>query len=90
MNGAPPLMPRRGEEPALDSLESGPKATRSLRVRGSSLAPPPAQRRILDALPLGENDFAAALRQCGWDELRPAPLEIAGECRGGDGLCVLE
>jgi radical SAM/Cys-rich protein len=52
------------------------EASGSLRARGSALAPPAAQREILDALPLGRGDFRAALRQCGWDELRPAPLEI--------------
>src|SRR4249920_2513202 len=71
-----PLVPRRVDAPIYDSLESGPKATRSLRVRGSSLAPASAQRRILDALPVAVHDFATALRQCGWEELRPAPLEI--------------
>jgi len=75
MASVPPLMPRPDEEPGLNSLESGPKGTRSLRVRGSPLAPPAAQRRILDTLSL-TGEFAAALRQCGWGELRPAPLEI--------------
>jgi hypothetical protein len=76
MNGALPLVLRREDTPPLDSLESGPTATRSLRVRGSSLAPARAQRGILDALPLAVPDFATVLRQCGWAELRPAPLEI--------------
>ena len=75
MASVPPLMPRPDEEPGLNSLESGPKGTRSLRVRGSPLAPPAAQRRILDTLSL-TGEFAAALRQCGWSELRPASLEI--------------
>src|SRR5262245_34663376 len=72
-----PAPSRRGSGPQapLDSLESGPKATRSLRLRGSPLASPAAQRAVLDALPLAA-DFTSALRQCGWDELSPAPLEI--------------
>jgi hypothetical protein len=76
MDARLPVLPRREDAPPLDSLEGGPRATRSLRARGSSLAPPSAQRRILDALPLAVPDFAAALRQRGLDELRPAPLEI--------------
>jgi len=64
------------DELRLDSAESGPKGTRSLRARGSSLAPPAAQLRTLNALPLARGDFDRALGDCGWAELTPAPLEI--------------
>ena len=60
----------------LASSESGPKSTKSLRSRGSSLASPEAQLRLLDAVPLESGDFDAALVACGWTELRPASLEI--------------
>jgi radical SAM/Cys-rich protein len=60
----------------LASPESGPKGTKSLRSRGSALASPATQLRLLDALPLESGDFDAALATCGWNELRPAPLEI--------------
>ena len=60
----------------LASAESGPKGTKSLRARESTLAPPEAQLRVLDDLPLERGDFDAALAACGWRELRPAPLEI--------------
>ena len=62
--------------PDLSSPESGPRPTRSLRSRGSSLAPPAAQLRLLAELPLASGSFSAALAGCGWDALRPAPLEI--------------
>jgi radical SAM/Cys-rich protein len=60
----------------LESLESGPKGTRSLRARGSLLALPSAQLRTLNTLPLASGDFNAALQACGCGELTPAPLEI--------------
>ena len=60
----------------LASPKSGPKGTKSLRARESPLAPPEAQLRVLDNLPLVRGDFDAALAACGWRELRPAPLEI--------------
>src|SRR5512144_2021997 len=60
----------------LASPESGPKGTKSLRSRGSSLAAPEAQLRLLDALPLADGDFDAALAACGWRDLRPTRLEI--------------
>jgi len=60
----------------LDSPTSGPKGTRSLRARGSSLAPPATQLSVLAALPLARGDFDAALRACGWEAFRPAPLEV--------------
>jgi radical SAM/Cys-rich protein len=63
-------------DPELDSLAAGPEGTRSLRVRGSPLAPPSVQRGILADLPLAGGDFAAALRRGGWEALRPAALEI--------------
>jgi radical SAM/Cys-rich protein len=62
--------------PDLASPEVGPKGTRSLRARGSALAPPAAQRRLLDALPLPGGDFDAALAAGGCGPLRPAPLEV--------------
>jgi len=60
----------------LASTESGPKGTKSLRARESPLAPPEAQLRVLNNLPLARGDFDAALTACGWREFRPAPLEI--------------
>jgi radical SAM/Cys-rich protein len=64
------------DDPALDLPASGPKRTRSLRARGSLLAPPAAQLRLVGDLALTNGDFGAALKECGWGELRPAPLEI--------------
>jgi radical SAM/Cys-rich protein len=63
-------------ELALDAPESGPKGTRSLRARGSPLAPPAAQLRLLSALALPQGDFDGALAGCGWPALGPAPLEV--------------
>jgi radical SAM/Cys-rich protein len=60
----------------LASPGSGPKSTKTLRSRGSSLASPETQLRLLDAVPLESGDFDAALAACGWSELRPASLEI--------------
>jgi len=62
------------EDPA--SRESGPKGVKSLQTRGSSLAAPEVQLRVLDALPLAQGNFDAALAACGRSDLRPAPLEI--------------
>jgi radical SAM/Cys-rich protein len=45
-------------------------------MRRLPLAQPAVQVRALDALPLARGDFAGALRECGWGELRPAALEI--------------
>jgi radical SAM/Cys-rich protein len=58
------------------SPESGPKGTKSLRARGSTLAPAEEQLRLLDSLPLAKGDFDAALASCGWADFRPADLEI--------------
>jgi len=58
------------------SPTSGPKGTKSLRARGSTLAPAEEQLRVLDSLPLAKGEFDAALAACGWREFRPAPLEI--------------
>jgi radical SAM/Cys-rich protein len=58
------------------SPEGGPKGTKSLRARESSLAPPDVQLRLLDSLPLSQGDFDAALAGCGWREFRPSRLEI--------------
>jgi radical SAM/Cys-rich protein len=55
---------------------AGPKGTRSLRARGSPLAVPAAQRRLLETLPLPVDDFGTALGRCGWSELKPVPVEI--------------
>jgi radical SAM/Cys-rich protein len=63
-------------DPDLATPAAGPKGTRSLRARGSPLAPPAAQVRLLEALPLDGGDFGAALRARGWSALEPAPLEI--------------
>ena len=63
-------------DPELATPAAGPKGTRSLRARGSPLAPPAAQLRLLGTLPLTGGDFGAAIRACGWAELRPGPLEI--------------
>jgi radical SAM/Cys-rich protein len=71
--GAPPEL---GVLEELASSESGAKGTKSLRARGSSLAPPEAQLRVLENLPLARGDFDAALARCGHPELRPARLEI--------------
>ena len=60
----------------LASSESGPKGTKSLRARGSSLAQPEAQLRVLDNLPLTRGNFDTVLASCGHPELRPARLEI--------------
>ncbi len=76
MPPAPPSLAALREQLQLDSPESGPKGTRSLRARGSPLAAPAAQLRLLQALPLARGDFDAALQGCGWDALRPARLEI--------------
>jgi radical SAM/Cys-rich protein len=72
--GAP--MPQLGAELDLHSPAAGPTGTRSLRGRGAPLAPPAAQRRVLDELALAGPDFAATLRRHGWDALHPAALEI--------------
>jgi Protein of unknown function (DUF3641) len=63
-------------DPELATPAAGPKGTRSLRARGSPLAPPAAQLRLLETLPLPDGDFQATVRQCGWPELRPVPVEI--------------
>ncbi len=55
---------------------SGPKPVKSLRARGSSLAAPETQLRVLDEIPLAQGSFAAALAACGWSALRPTRLEI--------------
>ena len=60
----------------LASPASGPRGTKSLRARGSTLAPSDAQLRVLNELSLPRGDFDAALATCGWRELRPARLEI--------------
>ncbi|HSE94578.1 MAG TPA: arsenosugar biosynthesis radical SAM (seleno)protein ArsS [Methylomirabilota bacterium] len=60
----------------LDAEHAGPKRTRSLRDRRSPLAPPAAQLAALDGLPLARGDFEAALRDAGWDGLRPAALQV--------------
>jgi len=72
---AAPLSSLR-EELDLDSPQTGPKGTRSLRARGSPLAPPANQLGLLNALPLARGDFAETLRSCGAGELRPGTLEI--------------
>jgi radical SAM/Cys-rich protein len=64
------------EQLDLDSPESGPKGTQSLRARGSPLAAPAAQLRALEALPLAEGNFDVRLQACGWAALRPDRLEI--------------
>jgi radical SAM/Cys-rich protein len=64
------------EELGLDSPQSGPKGTRSLRSRNSPLAPPTAQLRTLNEIPLARGDFDEALRGCGWGDLRPSSLEV--------------
>jgi radical SAM/Cys-rich protein len=58
------------------SVEGGPKGTKSLRARGSTLAPADEQLRLLDSLSLAKGDFDAALASCGWADFRPADLEI--------------
>ena len=64
------------------SAPDGPRPTTSLRARRTPLAAPEAQRRALDAFPLGggpsgSGDFDADLAAAGWGGgLRPAPLEI--------------
>jgi len=63
-------------DPDLASPAAGPKGTRSLRARGSPLASTAAQLRLLQTLPLPGGDFGAALRACGWSELKPVPVEI--------------
>jgi radical SAM/Cys-rich protein len=63
-------------DPDLASLAAGPKGTRSLRARGSPLAPPVAQLRLLETLPLPAGSFRGALAACGWADLPPAALEI--------------
>ncbi len=63
-------------DPDLASPAAGPKGTRSLRARGSPLAPPLAQLRLLETLPLQAGSFEGALAACGWSGLRPAALEI--------------
>lgn len=57
--------------------DAGPKGTRSLRARGSDLAPAAAQLAALDALALPGGDFDAALAAAGRpDGLRPAAVEV--------------
>jgi radical SAM/Cys-rich protein len=63
-------------ELALDSPGAGPKGTRSLRARRSTLAPAAAQLGVLEALPLADGDFDGALARHGWPVLTPGPLEI--------------
>jgi radical SAM/Cys-rich protein len=58
------------------SAESGPKPTRSLQARGSALAPPREQLRLLDSLPLARGSFDAALAESGCPDLRPVQLDI--------------
>ena len=61
----------------LDSEAAGPKGTRSLRARQSPLAPPDAQLRLLDAVPLsGASSFEQHLAAHGLAPLRPAALDI--------------
>jgi radical SAM/Cys-rich protein len=60
----------------IGSPGSGPKGTKSLRARGSTLAPAEEQLRVLDALPLATGDFDAALASCGWSDFRPGEIEI--------------
>jgi len=60
----------------LASPERGPKGAKSLQARGSSLAAPEKQQRMLDELPLAQGNFDAALAASGWSELRPTRLEI--------------
>ncbi len=76
MPPAPPSLATLREQLQLDSPESGPKGTRSLRARGSPLAVPAAQLCVLEALSLAGGDFDAALAGCGWEALRPARLEV--------------
>jgi radical SAM/Cys-rich protein len=76
VTGSPAGVAADPEPPDLSSPESGPRPTRSLRSRRSPLAPPAAQLRLLAELPLAAGSFSAALAACGWDALRPAPLEI--------------
>ena len=76
MLGVPPDAERLRTDLALDSTDAGPKGTRSLRARGSTLAPAAAQLRVLETLPLANGDFDGALARSGWPALRPGPLEI--------------
>lgn len=64
----------------LDSPEAGPKPTQSLLRRRLPLAQPSVQIDMLDKLELNhlktQGNFDTALKGCGWDVLKPAPIEI--------------
>ena len=61
---------------ALDSVDSGPKGTASLRARRANLAPPEAQLRLLASLELSDADFESAIAAAGFDGLHPGEAEI--------------
>jgi radical SAM/Cys-rich protein len=69
-------LPVVGEDLDLESAETGPKRTRTLQARGSALAPPREQLRLLNSLTLARGTFDAALAEFGCPELRPAQLDI--------------
>ena len=60
---------------ALESLEAGPKRTRTLASRREPLAEPATQLALLDALNLTEGDFQVRLAEAGHAALEPTALE---------------
>jgi radical SAM/Cys-rich protein len=71
-----PMVESPPNGPTDDSIGPGPRATQSLRARGSPLASTAAQLRVLNALSLARGDFDLVLSEAGWNELQPATLEI--------------
>lgn len=64
----------------LDEVAAGPKPTTSLQRRRSPLAEPTNQLASLESIDLSQlpqaGDFLAHIAQAGWQEFRPATLEI--------------
>ena len=74
MTGSP--LPGVCDELDLASAESGPQRTQTLQARGSALASPGEQLRLLNSLPLAGESFDAALAESGCPDLRPARLDV--------------
>ena len=69
-------LPVVGDALDLASAAAGPKRTQTLQARGSALAPPREQLRLLNSLPLAGGSFDAALAESGYPDLRPGCLDI--------------
>ncbi|MDX1741194.1 MAG: radical SAM protein, partial [Rhodothermales bacterium] len=75
-----PLEIISGGDGAIVDVE-GPRSTTSLRYRRSPLATPQEQFRALESVdvtvgPTSSGDFHADAASAGWDDLRPAQLDI--------------